>query len=121
VSSLTSTNGFAAQVNGVLVGLGTACDVLNEFGFEMRPEPPRGDDMRRDGSDELVSALWRSSSRCIRRSSVGVAVWPITNTLQRPTGQCSTVISPMGKSAGLPVAKRALMPAVAAAIRQSAW
>jgi hypothetical protein len=41
--------------------------------------------------------------------------------LQRPTGQCSTVMSSMGKSAGLPVARRASMPAVAAAIRQSAW
>jgi len=39
---------------------------------------------------------------------------------QRPMGQCSTVMSSMGKSVGLPVAKRASMPVAAAAIRQSA-
>jgi hypothetical protein len=50
----------------------------------------------------------------------GAVVPPVGNMPQRPTGQCSTVMSSMGKSAGLPVAKRALMPAVAAAIRQSA-
>ena len=35
----------------------------------------------------------------------GAAVLSLANTLQRPTGQCSTVMSSMGKSAGLPVAK----------------
>ena len=42
-------------------------------------------------------------------------------TAHVPTGQCSISSSGIGKCFGLPVARRAPMPAAAAAMRQSPW
>ena len=52
--------------------------------------------------------------------------WPhgcrdVRQAVYSPTGQCSTLISDIGKSEGLPVARVACAVTAAAAIRQSAW
>ena len=59
-----------------------------------------------------------SATNCSKRLRV---MRRCSSELHRPTGQCWTFSSVIGKSSTLAVASAASMPAAAAAIRQSAW
>ena len=72
----------------------------------------------------VISAAPAESSATRHASpAVALALASARRRIERPqpTGQCSTSSSAIGKSRGLPVARRAPTPSAAAAIRQSAW
>ncbi len=126
-----------AEVGRILAGAKGGYDTVSSLFAELfgkdiprlrRARRNRGSKARsRSAAPSFATAMTAGSSPCSRAGSRTTSRAAegrdprVEQATYAPAGQCSTVSSPIGKSFGFAVARRAPADEAAAAIRQSAW